>query len=445
MNKARIKRLIKFILNPIALYLKRDIWYLRMKYVQYLEKPIYDKTILFEAYLGESITGNSLALFEEIYNDSRFSEYRFIWSSTNPKSEKKELDKYKNVKLVKKGTIAYVKYLARSKYLVTDTTFPHYFNKRKDQTYIMAWHGTPYKTIGKDVKSSNYDSHKNVMKNILHTDYFISPSKYTTDTILNSQSAKDLFSGEILELGMPRVDLNNKVVAEELKFKMDLPPGKKVVLYAPTWNDYSKNINENVSELVRDAEQLQKLLGENFIVALKVHYLEYKAISEMNTECYLVDNSIDTNRILQISDYLITDYSSVFFDYLALKKPIYFYFKNYHEYSTLRGLYLEKNELPGPTCSTIDKLAEYISASTGILEKKYYPMIERFAPYDNGDTAKRVIEYIFYNERPKIGSIYKTETTKEKILIYGGYFKNNGITESLIRLTKQFNNNNCTL
>src|SRR5690625_4026143 len=167
MNKARIKRLIKFILNPIALYLKRDIWYLRMKYVQYLEKPIYDKTILFEAYLGESITGNSLALFEEIYNDSRFSEYRFIWSSTNPKSEKKELDKYKNVKLVKKGTIAYVKYLARSKYLVTDTTFPHYFNKRKDQTYIMAWHGTPYKTIRSEEHTSELQSRGHLVCRLL--------------------------------------------------------------------------------------------------------------------------------------------------------------------------------------------------------------------------------------------------------------------------------------
>lgn len=408
-----------------------------MKYIKYLDKPIYDKTILFEAYSGVSITGNSLALFEEIYNDSRLRGYSFIWSSTNPQREKKELDKYKNVKLVKKGTIAYVKYLARSKYLVTDTTFPHYFNKRKDQIYIMAWHGTPYKTIGKDVRSSNYDSHKNVMKNMLHTDYFVSPSKYTTDTILNSQSSKELFSGEVLELGMPRVDLTYRVVADELKKTMNLPFEKKVVLYAPTWNDYNKNISENVSELVTDAEQLQKLLGEDYIVALKVHYLEYEAISDMDTECYLVDNSIDTNKVLQISDYLITDYSSIFFDYLALKRPIYFYFKNYHEYSTMRGLYLEKDELPGQTCSTIDKLAEHISASTGMLEEKCFPMIERFSPYDDGNTAKRVIDYIFFNDKPKLGSIYKTETVKEKILIYGGYFKNNGITESLIRLTNQ--------
>ncbi|BAM48158.1 glycosyltransferase [Amphibacillus xylanus] len=438
MNKARIKRMLIFLLNPIVLYLKKNIEYLRMKYTKYLDRPIYDKTILFEAYSGQSVTGNSLALFEEIHNDSRFKEYRFIWSSIEPKKERKALSQYRNVKLVKKGTVAYVKYLARAKYLITDTTFPHYFNKREEQSYIMAWHGTPYKTIGKDVKSSNYDSHKNVMKNILHTDYFISPSKYTTDTILNSQTSKDLFSGEVLELGMPRVDLTYNVNAEDLKMKMNIPLEKKVVLYAPTWNDYSQDINQSVSELVRDAEQLQMLLGNDYLVALKVHYYEYQAISNMNTECYLVDNSIDTNKVLQISDYLITDYSSVFFDYLGLKRPIYFYFKNYDEYSTKRGLYLEKDELPGPTCSTIDKLAELISESTGILEDKYFPMIERFSPYDDGKVSKRVIDYIFFNKKQTLGSIYKTETTKEKILIYGGYFKNNGITESLIRLTNQF-------
>ncbi|NMA83315.1 MAG: hypothetical protein GX962_05565, partial [Epulopiscium sp.] len=412
MNKARIKRMLIFLLNPIVLYLKKNIEYLRMKYTKYLDRPIYDKTILFEAYSGQSVTGNSLALFEEIHNDSRFKEYRFIWSSIEPKKERKALSQYRNVKLVKKGTVAYVKYLARAKYLITDTTFPHYFNKREEQSYIMAWHGTPYKTIGKDVKSSNYDSHKNVMKNILHTDYFISPSKYTTDTILNSQTSKDLFSGEVLELGMPRVDLTYNVNAEELKMKMNIPLEKKVVLYAPTWNDYSQDINQSVSELVRDAEQLQMLLGNDYLVALKVHYYEYQAISNMNTECYLVDNSIDTNKVLQVSDYLITDYSSVFFDYLGLKRPIYFYFKNYDEYSTKRGLYLEKDELPGPTCSTIDKLAELISESIGVLEDKYFPMIERFSPYDDGKVSKRVIDYIFFNKKQTLGSIYKTETTK---------------------------------
>ena len=435
MNRTRIKRMLNFLLNPIVLYLKKNIGYLRMKYIKYLDKPIYDKTILFEAYSGQSVTGNSLALFEEIHNDIRFKEYKFVWSLLEPSKEKKTLAQYKNVKIIKKGTTAYVKYLARAKYIISDTTFPHYFNKREDQIFIMAWHGTPYKTIGKDVKSSSYDSHKNVMKNILHTDYFVSPSKYTTDTILNSQTAKSLYSGEVLELGMPRVDLTFNVNAAEIKEKMNIPLEKKIVLYAPTWNDYSKDINENVSELVKDAEQLQMLLGNDYLVALKVHYLEYEAIVNMNTECYLVDNSIDTNKVLQISDYLVTDYSSIFFDYLVLKRPIYFYYKNYEEYSTKRGLYLENDELPGPTCTSIEKLAALISESTGVLEQKYYPMIERFSPYDDGQVTKRVINYIFFNQKQTIGSIYKTASSKEKILIYGGFFKNNGITESLIRLT----------
>lgn len=434
MNKARLKRRIKFIFNPLFSGFKNDATKAKKTYAKASKKPILKNTIFLEAYLGESITGNVFALFNEMYNNPRFKNYNFIWSVKHKDSMSSE---YNNVKYVVRGSSEYINYLARSEYLITDTTFPFYFNKRKEQKFIMSWHGTPYKTLGRDIISATKDAHKNVMKNILHTDYFISPSKYTTDTILESQNAKDLFSGEVLEVGMPRVDLSYNTDASALKTQMNIPQDKKVVLYAPTWNDFEK-MEVNVLNLVNNAERLSQLLGDEYLVALKVHYLEYEAIKHMNTNCYLVDNNIDTNKVLKVTDYLITDYSSIFFDFLPLKKPIFFFFTNYEEYSKRRGLYLKREDLPGPTCNSIDQLSEQIKLSSETLNNKYLSAINRFAPYDDGLASKRAINYIFFNEQPEIGKIYKTETNKEKIIFYSGYFKKNGITESFIRLTNNF-------
>lgn len=438
MNKDRFLRKIKFIIDPIVASFKNDNNRKQKRYAAALKKPILKRTVFLEAYLGENVTGNSLALFEEMYYDPRFKDYNFVWSVSSLKNIDPKYKQKKNVKYVKRGSKKYIKFLACSEYLITDTTFPFYFNKRKDQKYIMAWHGTPYKAIGKDIVHAAKNAHNNVMKNILHTDFFISPSRFTTDTILKSQNSDELFSGEVLEIGMPRVDLSYKTDAKALKKQMNLPEDKKVVLYAPTWNDFKESIEVGILDLTNNVEHLSQLLGPNYIVALKVHYLEYKAIKDMETDCYLVDNKIDTNQILQIADYLITDYSSIFFDFLSLKKPVFFYFNNYKEYSERRGLYLEKEELPGEICETVEELAESIKTAANTLSDKYLPMITRFAPYDDGSASKRAINYIFFDEKPIIGNIYKMGTTKEKIIFYSGYFKKNGITESFIRLTNQF-------
>jgi len=438
MNKARFKRMLQFIFNPVFLGIKNRTHRLKRKYSVALKKPILKNTVFFEAYLGESVTGNSLALFEEMYNNPKFKDFKFIWSVKNFKNVKLQYRKNKNVKFIIRDSKKFVNYLARSEYLITDTTFPHYFNKRKEQKYIMAWHGTPYKTIGKDIIHTQRNAHRNVMKNILHTDYFISPSTYTTKTILESQDSIELYSGQVIETGMPRVDLSFKIDPVRLKNKMNLPRDKKIVLYAPTWNDFNKNIEVSAMQLVKNTEKLSENLGDNYFVILKVHYLEYDVIKNMHTDCYLVDNLVDTNKILQITDYLVTDYSSIFFDFLPLKKPIFFYFTNYEQYSTKRGLYLSKEELPGEICNSIQILSEKIKQSRGILGNKYLSMVSRFAPYDNGGASERAINYIFFNQRPKVGKIYKTETSKKKLIFYSGYFKKNGITESFIRLTNNF-------
>lgn len=438
MNFKIMKRRLGFIVEPALSPIKNKAKKMLLTYARASKKPIKKKTILFEAYLGKSMTGNSYALFQEIYQDTRFKDFTFIWSLDSFDSIQVKYKSAKNVKFIKRESTAYPEALARSEYLVTDTTFPHYFNKRTDgQTYIMAWHGTPYKTIGKDIQHTPVGAHKNVMKNMLHTDYFISPSEFTTTTILNSQDAYDLFSGVVIETGMPRTDMMFGTDITKIKAQLNLPLDKKIVLYAPTWNDFIKNATVTGGQLATDVINLQKQLGSDYLVCLKAHYLEYNAIKEMTTAVTLIDNSIDTNELLSIADHLITDYSSIFFDYLPLQKPIHFYFKNYEEFENGRGFYLEQNELPGTKSHTIEELAAAILSESNSKPLHYEQEIKRFSPYDDGNVSKRIIDKAFFNIDLTVGSTYKTVTKKEKLLFYSGLFKNNGISESFIRMSNQ--------
>lgn len=430
-----IKRRLKFMIEPIASSITNKHQKNALVYARFSRKKINEKTIFFEAYLGQSMTGNSFALFKSLYHDPRFKDYTFIWSINSKHLIQPDFRAKSNVKFVTRNSKEYAKDLAMSKFLITDTTFPNYFNKRQgEQQYIMAWHGTPYKTIGKDIVHANEGAHRNVMKNILHTDYFISPSKFTTETILKSQDADKLFSGTVIETGMPRTDLMFNNDSYELKKKWDLPTDKKIVLYAPTWNDFIKNAKITGNSLAKDCMDLQKQLGDNYLVCLKPHYLEYNVIKDMDTPVRLIDNSIDTNLLLTIVDHLVTDYSSIFFDFLSLNKPIHFFYKNYEEFSQGRGLYLEPSDLPGNQSTTINQLADDIE-STNAKGINYTQALKRFSPYDDGNVSERIKETIFFSQSLSIGEAYQSLALKKRLLFYSGFFKNNGISESFIRMS----------
>src|SRR5699024_11351607 len=101
----------------------------------------------------------------------------------------------------------YAKYLATAKYLINNTSFPFYVHKRREQIYANVWHGTPLKTMGMDIKQRGFADHKNIQRNFLFTDYFISPNQYTYEKLLKSHDVYTLFNGAILYIGYPLVVL----------------------------------------------------------------------------------------------------------------------------------------------------------------------------------------------------------------------------------------------
>ena len=406
----------------------RGFYYLSKRFIE-----IEDKTILYESYHGKSMTGNPYAMYLFMQNDERFKEHTHIWILEDIR-DIRDIKEQKNTKFIKRNSLKNAYYLLASKYLINNTTFLSFVNKRKEQIYINTWHGTPLKTLGKDVKFS-YGNARNVTKNLLQADYFISPNQYTTDIFLQSNDIDTLYPGKIIENGYPRNDLlfidNEKKLA--LKEKLNINNDKKTILYAPTFRGSHLDAESNDKTFIDFIVALKKRFEGEYNILTKLHHIDH------NEELVIdnVSSNIDTNELLSIVDILITDYSSTAFDFIPLKRPILYYAFDLEAYSQDRGFYFDINEMPGAVCESQDSVLQEIENIDIFMQNRtedYKKAAEKFCKYEDGNVTQQIIDAIFFNDTKNI-NIYKLpKNNKKSILLYGGSFLNNGVTSSLVAL-----------
>ena len=404
-------------------------------YTEYYNRyAINDKIILYESYHGTSISCNPYAIFNYIINDKHFDGYRHIWvindKSKIPNGLKSNLDFI----FIKRNSDLYRRYLAKAKYLINNTTFPDWYIRKKGQIYLNTWHGTPIKTLGRDVEE-DFMAHKNQTRNFLQASHLISPNNYTGSIIISAYDIKESFSGIIATTGYPRQDLmliqslSNK---ENIKFKLNIKDNKKVVLYAPTWRGKVGNSLFNIEQLQYDMQKLRVL--NNVSILFRGHYMIENLLKKVDVDVTIVSDEIDTNSLLSIVDILITDYSSIAFDFMAMERPIIYYVYDRDVYEKERGLYFELELLGGDICLNIEDLLKSLNKhiknpTLSLLQKEAQT---RFCSYDDGFATKRVVDLIFFDKKREI-EVYRN-SEKPSILIYGGTFSTNGITTSFINL-----------
>ncbi|WP_236719632.1 glycosyltransferase [Neobacillus mesonae] len=409
-------------------------------YTNYYETlTIKDKTILYESFHGKTMGCNPYAIFKQLIRDPKFSEYHHVWALNDLNNCPEEYFELPNVEFVTVNSDLYLRYLASCKYLINNTSFPPYFIKKEGQVYVNTWHGTPLKTLGKDMKGS-LGQHKNLMRNFLQSDYLIHPNKFTADKIIDSHDLRGIYKGKIAETGYPRVDLvfeENK----ELKKQLGCEKNKKIILYAPTWRGEVGNVSGEINKIIEDMTILNKKIGSEYTILLRVHSLMQKYVKDIGLDLNIVPDSIDTNELLSIVDLLITDYSSIFFDFMVTKKPIIFYAHDQRKYKNERGFYLDLKDMPGPICRDINELiGEVLTANEyqDIYQEKTEKCINEFSYMEDGNSSKRVIDIIFNNDE---SYTYTVSDNKTNILIYCGGFLNNGVTTSAINLMNNIDYN----
>ena len=369
-----------------------------------------EKTIIFGCYGGKSYACSPKAIYEYMQNTPKYKEYKFIWAFKEPEKYK-ELEKNKNTIIVRQGKAQYQKYLAKAKYWIFNYKIPEHIYPKKNQVFVQCWHGTPLKRLGCDL--IHFDNVLNTIKGIKKRykieakkfTYFISPSKFATQKFISAWNLKEINKQDIIiEKGYPRNDfLYNYTKQDQDKIKKELgieKINKKIILYAPTYrgDQHQAGIGYTYKEEV-DFEKLQKELGKEYIILFRPHYFianifdfeKYKGF------VYNVANIDDINELYIISDILVTDYSSVFFDYANLKRPIIFHMYDLEHYrDKSNGFYIDVNELPGKITKTDEELISEIKRITKefVYDKKYKKFNKRYNYLDDGMASKRVVETI---------------------------------------------------
>lgn len=394
----KLKSTIKKIISKMI----KLIYKLIYKYI-----PINEKYILFVSYHGKGYLCNPKYLHQYMINNNKYKEYKFIWAIKDVNNVE-----IPNAKIVKYNRIKYFYYLARSKYWIINCKMPKYILKKENQIYIQTWHGTPLKRLAHDIDSGkNVTFYRSKMSKSEMTEtydndvkkynYFISPNAFATNKFKSSFKIKQEI---IVESGYPRNDFLTNVTSSkiyELRYKYNIPKDKKVILYAPTWRDNAFTAKGYIFELKADFNFWKSKLGDEYIVIFKPHYLIINKYNneDLNGFLYTVNENEDINELYVISDILITDYSSVFFDYAILKRPIYFYMYDLKEYEeNLRGFYLDiNNDLPGDIITNEFDLLEAILDNKNYLMKNYNKLISFNKIYNklqDGKCCKKAVDKI---------------------------------------------------
>jgi CDP-glycerol glycerophosphotransferase (TagB/SpsB family) len=362
--------------------------------------PADNKLVMFESFLGKQFSCNPRAIYE--YLQTNHPEYKLVWSV-----DKRYADdfKRKNLPYIERFSVKWLFHMARARYWVSNSRLPLWIPKPAHTIYLQTWHGTPLKKLAMDMEEvhmpgTNTETYKNnFYKESRNWDYLISPNRYSTEIFKRAFQ----FDKEMIESGYPRNDyllqFNNEESIMQVKRRLKLPLDKKIVLYAPTWRDnefYGKGRYK--FDIKLDMEKMQEELGEEYIIILRMHYLisENLDLTKLKGFAYNFSHHEDIRELYLISDQLITDYSSVFFDYANLKRPMIFFAYDIASYrDQLRGFYFDfEKEAPGPIVKTTDQVIEQIRH----LENQplnYQDFHQTFCYLEEGISSERVVKAVF--------------------------------------------------
>lgn len=378
----------------------------RRKYAKKIE--VDEKLIVFESFMGRQYSCSPRMLYEEMINNPEYADYRFVWAFKQPKKFK-YLKANRNTWLVTYGSGEYCRIYAKAKFWVTNSRLKSYINPKENQYIIQTWHGTPLKRLGFDIekyRGSDLETERLEEQYALEakrTSYMLSPSEFYKEKITSAFNLKAYGKENIFIDGeYPRNTYLNTLKEEQIKKikkKLWIPEGKKVILYAPTWRESELQRGKGIKyTLAVDFEKWQKVLGDDVVVLFRSHYFisNYISLGKYAGFVKNVSTYNDINELYAISDVLITDYSSVFFDYANLERPMLFFMYDYETYKNeLRGFYLSEDELPGPILKEEDELLRVLKNYNGEgYEEKYKAFNEKFNPYRDGKGAKVVWEKV---------------------------------------------------
>lgn len=397
--------------------------------------------MLYESFAGNGALDNPEAIFRELLRSPEYAHLRHIWVLDRHAGRpfKAEFRGDRRVRFVRYRSARYFAALARSQYLINNATFPQEFQKRDGQTYVNTWHGTPLKTMGYEMPDGAFQA-ANTLRNFVAADVLLAQNPTMTRMYREAYKLDGIFRGRILETGYPRTDRQLLTAAEREAALTTLrdagidTEGRTLVIYAPTWKGTSfTSPRDDAEALLGTVDALQQRLGDGYRVALKAHQAVHRVVAAQ-ARGRLIPNDLPTNVVLGLTDVLITDYSSIFFDFLSTGRPIVFYTPDHEDYAQERGT-SPLGPLPGSTATTVDELARAVVAEPerDIAERAARWRTD-FTPSDDGHATRRVIDAVFDSTQDAAALSPEPLSERRSLLLYLGGMRSNGITSSALNL-----------
>ncbi|TSI13938.1 CDP-glycerol glycerophosphotransferase family protein [Brevibacterium aurantiacum] len=351
-------------------------------------------TMFFESFGGNTVSGSPKEIDRAVAN--LYPEVQRIWSVRDHSVPVPE-----GAYGVVGGSEEWMRSLSTSEVLVNNNNFPHYFKKADGQKYIQTWHGTPLKRIGNHVPGANLSLRYRALmqkESEREWDLLLAQSSWAAEQLADAFD----YRGPVFAKGYPRNDpLNDatriETAREHARGTYGIRQDQTVVLYAPTWRDNLRDASGRYSRVdFLGLQEAAAALGSDFVIFYRGHANSVFA-NQSRLPAGVIDVSLhpDVNDLISASDMLLTDYSSIMFDYVVTGKPLAFVAPDFNQYrDETRGFYFDFETLaPGPIFRDGVSAVRWIkgeSRSDYEHSERYARFVDRFAPLDDGRAVERL-------------------------------------------------------
>jgi CDP-glycerol glycerophosphotransferase len=375
------------------------------------------EAVLYDCFGGREYSDSPRAIHEELLR--RGAPYEHLWIVRDSAYEIPH-----TAIPVRELSRDYYEAYARARYIVSNDHWPRWFVRRPDQISLQTWHGAPLKTNGYELAGRHRAVRayrRALAERPENWQYLVSPGGFATPVL---ERAFPLAS-EVLETGLPRTDFlvgpDRNGLAEEARHRLGVA-GKRVVLYAPTYRDqldYRSGFRLNqlrdlptyrtdllnrdgyrLAELL-DLGALSRALGEDDVLLFRKHPRVVDVLPSSVQEFVRdVSDFPDVTALLLAADVLVTDYSSLLFDFASTRKPIVLFTPDLETYrDEIRGLSLDLEAVaPGPLLRTTAEVAEALRDTESLAatyRERYERFVESYCSLSDGQAASRVVERVF--------------------------------------------------
>ncbi|MEU9097555.1 CDP-glycerol glycerophosphotransferase family protein [Streptomyces sp. NPDC048361] len=376
----------------------------RVYHEVFAKLPIRKGLVVFESHMGKQFSDSPKAIYDEMRRQGVDFEAVWAYEGAKPAGFPKDAT------LVRRWSYPYLRALAQAEFWIDNQGFPKTLTKRSGTTYIQTWHGSALKRMGFDLPQMKVlarPDRERLQQALDRFDHFLVRSEHDVRTLARAFRLRD---ERLLRVGYPRNDALVKAREQEresgarergpLAAELRIDPAKRVLLYAPTFRTTPKGAVRRF-ELPFDVEAFAERFGHEYTLLIRSHYLNQVVLPPSVRDRVIdVSSGYDISPLLVLSDALITDYSSLMFDYTLLDRPMIFFTYDYEEYAgEARGTYFDLREkAPGPMVDTeaalfaaVEELKSADTDHTGTRER----FAAEFGEYDRGTAAETIVAKFF--------------------------------------------------